>query len=139
MSCSRMILNYTVPPSLEDIEVMAEGVFETLPEEIARHCEDLTISVEEIADETTLRDLRLDDSFDLLALYRNGKVIAPGVETKVANDDDALILYRRAMLDMWCETGDDLDAVIRHIMIEELGRFFEFSDEDVEEMAGRHY
>ncbi len=139
MSCSRVILNYTVPPSLEDLEVMAENIAETLPEEIARHCEDLTVTVEDIADETTLVDLDLDDPFDLLALYKSGKAIAPGVETKVANDDDILIFYRRALLDMWCETGDDLQSVIRHVMIEELGRFFEFSDDDVEEMARRHY
>ena len=40
---------------------------------------------------------------------------------------------------MWCETQEDLQSLIRQVMIEELGRHFEFSDEDIEDMTERHY
>lgn len=139
MNCQQIIMNFTVPPSLEDLEALSKLVIEALPDELMRECEDLTVLVEDIADETTLNDLELDDVFDLPALYKNAKEIAPGIERKVANDDDVLILYRRAVLDVWCETGEDLSGVIRQIVIEELGRYFEFSDDDIEEMNSRHY
>lgn len=139
MDCQQIIMNFTVAPSIDDLEALAALVMESLPDELARNCEELVVAVEDIADETIVRDLELDDSFDLPVLYKSAKEIAPGIERKVANDDDVLVLYRRAVLDMWCETGEDLQAIIRQVMIEELGRYFEFSDDDIEDMAERHY
>ncbi len=139
MDCQRIIMNFTVPPSMEDIEDLASSALENLPEEILGRCDELGILIEDSVDETTLDDLDLDDPFDLLALYKNGKEISPGVERKVANDEDVLVIFRRPLLDMWCETQEDLPGLIRQVMIEELGRYFEFSDDDIEDMADRHY
>ncbi len=139
MNYQRIIMNFTVPPTSEDLEALAGDVLETLPDEILRSCEDVSILVEDFSDEATQSDLDVDDPYDLLAFYKSAREISPGVERKVANYDDVLILYRRPILDMWAETGDDLQNVIRQIMIEELGRHFEFSDDDIDEMAGRHY
>lgn len=139
MDCRRIIMNYTVPPSLEDLEDLANSIVETLPDELAPHCEELAIIVEDMADDTTMDDLDVEDAFDLLAVYKNGKEISPGVERKIADDDDVLVLYRRALLDMWCESEEDLLGLIRQVMIEELGRYFEFSDEDIQDMTDRHY
>ncbi len=139
MDCQQIIMNFTVPPSIDDVQALASVVLLNLPDELTRECEDLSVILEEMADETTVNDLDLDDSFDLPALYKSAKEIAPGIERKVANDDDVLILYRRAVLDLWCETGEDLQSVIRQVIIDELGRYFEFSDDDIEEMNARHY
>ena len=139
MDCQQIIMNFTVPPSVDDIEALAKVVVEGLPDELSRECEELVVSVEDIADETTVNDLDLDDAFDLPALYKSAKEIAPGIERKVANDDDVLVLYRRAVLDIWCDTGEDFQSLIRQVIIEELGRFFEFSDDDIEDMNSRHY
>jgi predicted Zn-dependent protease with MMP-like domain len=106
---------------------------------LSEYCESLAIRIEELADESLENDLDLEDPFDLVALYRSGGQIAPGVEKKVANDEDLLILFRRPLLDLWCETGDDLNAIVRQVMIEELGQYFEFSEEDIDEMTRRHY
>ena len=139
MECQSIIMNHTVPPSLEDLETLAAGVLQGMPEELLRHCEGLVILIEEIVDETMQEDLNLDDPFDLLALYKNGKEISPGIERKVANDDDVLVLYRRSLLDMWCETGEDLQSVLRQVIIEELGRYFDFSEDDMQDMADQHF
>lgn len=132
-------MSFSAPPSLEDIEVMAEEILESLPEELAQFCEGLVIRVEDLPDEATEMEMDLGDPFELPALYRSGKEIAPGIEKKTANDDDVLIIYRRSILDLWCETGEDLAACIRQAMIDELGRNFDFSDIEIEEMAARHY
>ena len=139
MQSQRIIMNFTTPPSLEDVEDLANAAWENLPEELLSRCDELTIAVEDTVDDTTMDDLDVDDAYELLALYKNGKEISPGVERKVANDDDVLVIYRRPVLDMWCETQDDLLSLIRQIMIEELGRHFEFSEDDIEDMAERHY
>lgn len=137
MECRRIVMNYTVPPGLEDVETIAEAVFETLPDEITRHCEDMSLNVEDFVDDIAMADIDIDDPFELFALFRSGKEISPGVEKKNADEGDVLILYRRPILDMWCETEDDLETVIRQVVIEELGRAFDFSDDDVHEMMDR--
>lgn len=138
-SSQRIIMNFSAPPALEDIEAMAASTLENMPEELLRFCEGLAVRIEEWPEEATEAELELQDSYELLALYKSGKEIAPGIERKTANDDDVLILFRRPLLDMWCESGDDLSGLIRQIMIEELGRHFEFSEDEIDEFASRHY
>jgi predicted Zn-dependent protease with MMP-like domain len=135
----RIIMNHTSPPGAEDLEVIAGNALEALPEELMRSCESLAIRIEEWPDETTESELDLQDPYDLLALYKSGKEISPGIEKKTANDDDVLIIFRRPVLDMWCDTGDDLTGLIRQVMIEELGRHFDFSEDEIDEFARRHY
>lgn len=139
MDRQQIIMNHSTPPSTDDLLVIAQGALETLPDELAELCESLTVLVEDFADDTILDEMELEDPYELLALYRSGKQISPGVESKVANDDDAIILFRRALLDMWCETGEDLNILVRQAMIEELAHNFEFSEEDIDDMARRHY
>ena len=135
----QIIMNYSVPPGTEEIEVMAGTVLDSMPEELLEYCEGLAIRVEDFPDEAVSEELDLENSYDLLALYRSGKEISPGVEKKTANDDDVLIVYRRPLLDMWCESCEDLIGLLRQVMIEELGRHFDFTDDEIEEMTRRHY
>src|SRR5688572_20718197 len=132
-------MNFSVPPGTEEIEAIAKEVLQNLPEELLEMCESLAIQVEELPDEATEQEMDLDDPYELLALFRSGKQISPGVESKVANDDDVLVLYRRPILDLWCETSEDLANTVRDVMIEELGRNFEFSEDEIEEMSERHH
>ncbi len=139
MSAKQIIMNFSVPPSPDDLDVMAASIMETLPEEILEFAEGMAVSMEDFPDETTEQEMELDDPYELLALYKSGKEISPGVEKKTANDDDILFLYRRPILDMWCESGDDLGMLLRQVIIEELGKHFDFSDDEIEEMNGRHF
>lgn len=139
MDQHKIIMTYAAPPSADDIGEMATEILESLPEEILEFCETLAIQVEEVADDATQSDMDVDDPFELLALYRSGKEIAPGVKRKVANDDDIIVLFRRPILDVWCETGEDLNSILREVMIEELGQNFEFSEDEIEEMTRRHH
>ena len=135
----RIIMNYTVPPGTEELEAMAVAMLEALPEEVLECCEGLALRCDEFPDDTTIEELDLEDPYDLLALYKSGSEIAPGVEKKTANDDDILVIYRRPLLDIWCESCEDLAGLLRQVMLEEIARHFDFSDEDIEEMTRRHY
>lgn len=139
MDGKRIIMNFTVPPSVEDLEVMAEEVLEHIPDELSAYADDLTIQIEEFPDDAIQSDLDLDDTYELLALYRSGKELAPGIEKKNANDDSVLILFRRPILDVWCENSEDISGLVREVIIEELGKAFDFSEDEVDEMAQRHY
>lgn len=139
MDKRQIIMNYATPPSLDDLGVIAEHAFDNLPEELIEYCDEIAIQIEELADEALEQEFDLDDPFEMVVLFRKGGQISPGVEKKSANDDDVLTVFRRPVLDIWCETGDDLSTLVRQFMIEELGSYFNFSDEEIEEMAERHY
>ena len=134
-------MNYTVPPSYDDLQVMARAVLENLPDELQERCgdEDIAIIIEDMVDEAIEQEMGLDNPFDLPVQFKSGKEISPGVEKKTAGEQDTLIIYRRAILDAWCDLGEDLTGLMRQLILEEIGRHFEFSDEDVDEMVQRHY
>lgn len=138
VSRQEIIMNYSTPPNNDDVAVFARQALESLPDELSSKCEDLILEVEEFPDDATMQDLELDTPYELLALYHSAKEISPGVQKKIANGEDKIVVYRRPILDVWCETGEDLGRLIREIIIEELARGFEFSDEDIQDMINSH-
>lgn len=138
VSRQEIIMNFSSPPTADDIGVFARQALESLPDELSAKCNDLLLEVEEFPDDATMQDLEIDTPYELLALYHSAKEISPGVQKKVANGEDKIIVYRRPILDVWCETGEDLGLLIREIMIEELARGFEFLDEDIHDMISRY-
>ena len=50
----------------------------------------------------------------------------------VRHAPDMIFLFRRPILDYWCETGEDLAHVVRHVLIHEIGHHFGLSDETME-------
>jgi len=138
-SRQQIIMHFSTPPSLDDMAGMATAHLESLPEELLEKCNDIQIRIEEFPDTAIEQEMELSDPYDLLCLFKSGSELSPGVMRKTSDADDVLILYRRPILDMWCEAGEDLNHLIRQVMIGELGTCFEFSEEDIDEMVSRHY
>ena len=118
-------------PSLGDIEALAARALETIPAELKAQLGPLVIRVEEFPDEETEAAMELESPFDILGLYRG--VALPRQSVSVPRTQlDMVFLYRRPILDYWCETDEDLAAVVRHVLIHEIGHHLGFSDEDME-------
>ncbi len=139
MTAQHIVMNFATPPSIEDLQVIAHEIIETLPDELLEYTDKLVLEIEEFPDEATEQEHNIEDPFEMLLLFKNGKELYPGVERKHSNEEDILILFRRPILDMWCESCDDLFGLIRQVMIEELGRVHEFHDQDISDMVSRHY
>ena len=107
-----IVMNFSVPPSADDLGIMARQVLDTLPDELIDKCEDTVLVMEEFPDDATEQDMELNSPYELLALYHSGREISPGVEKKIANSEDRLVVYRRPILDLWCETGEDLGVLL---------------------------
>jgi len=119
------------PPSLAEIEAMATRALAEIPPLFQRELGPVVIRVEELVDEETEAEMALESPFDLLGLYRGAPLPRRSVsDTRSAID--MIFLYRRPILDYWCETGDDLVDVVRHVLVHEIGHHFGFSDEDME-------
>jgi predicted Zn-dependent protease with MMP-like domain len=119
-----------LPPSLADLEELARRALETIPRRFKQHLGPVVIRVEEFPDEETEEAMGLDSPFDILGLYR-GVALPHKSISDPRPDLDLVFLYRRPILDYWCETGEDLAGVVRHVLIHEIGHHFGFSDEDM--------
>jgi predicted Zn-dependent protease with MMP-like domain len=119
-----------IPPSLADLERLAQSALATIPAELKRHLGPVVIRVDEFPDEETEDEMELESPFDILGLYR-GVALPHKSVSSVAPEIDMIFLYRRPILDYWCETGEDLEHVVRHVLIHEIGHHFGFSDEDM--------
>jgi len=122
---------YTAPPSLEDMEAMAAEAFASIPKELRQNVANVVIQIADFPDDETGGEMDLETPFDLLGLYRGVDLSRKSVGD-VNQDMDMVFLYRRPILDYWCETGEDLKHVIRHVLIHEIGHHFGLSDEDME-------
>jgi len=122
---------FTQPPSLEDLEAIAEAAYAGIPRELTRHVDNVVIRVVDFPDDETLDEMGCETEFDLLGLYR-GVDLSRKSTLDVVTNIDMIFLYRRPLLDYWCETGEDLTHLVRHVLIHEIGHHFGLSDEDME-------
>jgi len=118
-------------PSVADIEALAGRVLAAIPQQFRRHLGAVVIRVEDFPDEATTRAMGLRSPFDILGLYRGVALPHKSVSDPRPNVD-MIFLYRRPILDYWCETGEDLAHLVRHVLIHEIGHHFGFSDDDME-------
>ena len=127
---------YASAPTLADIEAIAAEAFATIPPALAQHVSDVAIHVVDFPDDATLEALDLESPFDLLGLYQGISLDQKSVADTLT-DIDRIYLYRRPLLDYWCDTGEDLYRVVRHVLIHEIGHHFGFSDDDMEAIEAR--
>ncbi len=126
-----MIARHSTPPTLSDLEDIATEELSRIPDELRRHVGAVVLRIEEFPDEETEEEMDLESPFDILGLYR-GVAMPRRSVLDVRTMPDMIFLYRRPILDYWCETGQDLRAVVRHVLIHEIGHHFGFSDEDMD-------
>ena len=128
------IPTFTRPPSITDLEALADRAFATIPEVLRTRIRNIVIQVEDFPDEETEREMELETPFDILGLYRGVALPRRSILDTGALGPDLIYLYRRPLLDEWCESGEDLAHLVRHVLIHEIGHHFGFSDEEMEEL-----
>jgi predicted Zn-dependent protease with MMP-like domain len=126
-------------PTPEDIDAIARAAFERLPDSFRRLSEGLVIQVTDFPDDETLKEMDAESDFDLLGLFRGRGLAQRGAVAETGELPNMIWLYRRPLLDFWCEGEDSLDEVVTHVLVHEIGHHFGLSDDDMEaiELAGR--
>lgn len=133
-----IIMNFSTPPSDDDLLVIARNCIENLPDEFADFCKDLEITVEDFVDELTESQLESDDPYEVLLFLKSGKEISPGIESTNAVDNDNLILYRRAIIDYWAEMSEDFSELVSRIIFEEIAAEHEYTPDEITEMVSNY-
>lgn len=121
----------TFAPSAADMEALARAALARIPEPFAAYLADVVLVIEEFADEATLRDMGMEDPFELTGLYSGRPVGEKDGFMGELPQPDTIHLYRRPLLDEWVDTGVSLQALITHVVVHEVGHHFGLSDDDM--------
>lgn len=124
-------------PSLEDFEALAIGAWEKLPLELKRLCRDVTLRVLDFPTDEMVEEQDLETPFDLLGLFEDTDHSAPLVINETALRVGVFTVFRRPVLDYWCEHEEMLGDVVAQIMLHEVGQHFGLSDDDLEALETR--
>lgn len=120
----------THAPDAAAIEAMARAALARIPEPFAGYLGDVVLIVEEFADDATLDALGIEDPFDLSGLY-HGRPMGEKSAFDSGAMPDRIHLYRRPILDEWCDTGLPLAELVNHVVVHEVGHHFGLSDDDM--------
>ena len=121
------------------MEELGREAIAGLPDAFREQLGDVVFAVEDFADEETLRDLGLENPFELTGVYEGHALTERSIEMS-GTLPTRIRLFRRPILDEWAERGDEtLEHLVRHVVIHEIGHHFGLSDDDMhalEDMAG---
>jgi predicted Zn-dependent protease with MMP-like domain len=125
-----MTRRFDHPPSAEEIEAIARDAMERLPDPFASHLRHVVLQIDEFADDALLAEMAIDHPLDLTGVYEGIPIGLRSVETS-GTLPDRIRLFRQAILAEWAEEGEQLEHLVRHILIHEVGHHFGLSDEEM--------
>jgi predicted Zn-dependent protease with MMP-like domain len=119
-------------PTSEDIDALAWAAFDRLPASFRRLSDGLVIQVVDFPDDETLKEMGAESEFDLLGLFRGRGLAQRGAIDETGELPNMVWLYRRPLLDFWCDGEESLGEVVTHVLVHEIGHHFGLSDADME-------
>lgn len=123
--------HHSTPPTADEIALLAEQALASIPKALRRHIDNVTLTVEDLADDATLAEMGLDNAWDLSGLY-HGTPLGERSTQDLIRMPDLITLYRLPILLEWVEEGEDLARLVRNVVIHELAHHFGFTDAEIE-------
>jgi predicted Zn-dependent protease with MMP-like domain len=118
-------------PSLADIEALAGAARRRLPAAFAEAAAGVAVQVAEFAPEEMLREMGLEDPFELTGLYE-GVPLTEKSAFDSPDRPDIIWLFRGPILEEWIDRGDvALDHLVAHVYVHELAHHLGWSDDDI--------
>ncbi|MBC2834153.1 metallopeptidase family protein [Paragemmobacter straminiformis] len=118
-------------PDLGLIEELAQDAIAALPAPYRAAAGLVALRVVDFASDELLEEMGLTDPFELTGLYDGVPLTEKSVMDQPAQPD-TIWLFRRPILDEWCERGDvGLGDMVTHVLVHELAHHFGWSDDDI--------
>lgn len=128
--------NKATAPTLAEFEALAQTAWNKLPAEFRTLAGDVVIRIEDFANDDLLDEMEIEDPFELTGLYQGVSLDRRSV-SDAAREPDMVSLYRRAILDEWASSDEELGHLVAHVLIHEIGHHFGFSDDDMDAIESR--
>jgi predicted Zn-dependent protease with MMP-like domain len=77
-----------------------------------------------------IAEMQAESEFDLLGLF-SGTGLPFRSESASGQMPNMIWLYRRPILDYWAEHEETLGAIVKHVLLHEIGHHFGLSDDDM--------
>jgi len=122
---------HMLAPSLDDIAEIGSAALARLPQQFLENITEIIIQVVDFPDEETCRELDIENPFEILGLYSGVDLTSKNILDQPSGPD-IIFLYRRPILDCWCEGDDSLADIVTHVLVHEIGHHFGLSDEAME-------
>jgi predicted Zn-dependent protease with MMP-like domain len=120
-------------PSLAEFEVIASEAFRRLPARFRAKCEGVVVRVEDYPTDEVLDSMGIQSELDLLGLFQ-GVGLPFQSESAPVQMPNMVFLYRVPILLYWAEHEETLGAIIKHVLVHEIGHHFGLSDDDMMEI-----
>jgi predicted Zn-dependent protease with MMP-like domain len=130
VTCDPLAWRATKAPSLAELEVLAGEVFRRLPKRFRNLAADVVIRVDDFPTDDVLDEMGAETEFDLLGLFQ-GVGLPFRSESAAVQMPNMIWLYRRPILDYWAEHDETLGAIVKHVLVHEIGHHFGLSDADM--------
>jgi predicted Zn-dependent protease with MMP-like domain len=117
-------------PTLAEFEVLAGEVFRHLPKGFRDLCTNVVIQIDDFPSRDVLRRMQARSQFDLLGLF-HGVGLPFRSESAPLQMPNMIWLYRRPILNYWAAHDETLGAIVKHVLIHEIGHHFGLSDDDM--------
>ena len=117
-------------PSLAELELLATEALRRLPRKFRDLCADVVVQVDDFPAEEVLDYMSAETEFDLLGLFQ-GVGLPFRAESEPMQMPNMIWLYRRPILDYWAEHEETLGALVKHVLVHEIGHHFGLSDADM--------
>jgi len=118
-------------PDAALIERLALDAVAALPPPFRAGARAVVLRIEDFPPDELLRELKVDDPFDLTGLY-DGIPLTEKSVLDQPQQPDLIWLFRRAILDEWAARGDiGLGDLVHHVLVHELAHHFGWSDGDI--------
>jgi predicted Zn-dependent protease with MMP-like domain len=122
---------FGLAPTAEEIEALARAALARLPAPFREHLGEIRVVVEEFGDEEVLRELGIEDPFELTGVYE-GVPVGDKASAPSGTLPDRIRLFRAPILDEWIARGDEsLEHLVAHVLIHEVGHHFGLSDAQI--------
>jgi predicted Zn-dependent protease with MMP-like domain len=119
-------------PTLDDIELLARDIFESLPDEFRAKCGEILFRVDDFPDDDVIEEMELESPYEILGLFQGTAITEAQESDPVPREPNVVYLYRRPILDEWSDSQITLGDIITHVLVHEIGHHFGYSDEDME-------
>ncbi|HEX9955482.1 MAG TPA: metallopeptidase family protein, partial [Allosphingosinicella sp.] len=106
----------TFAPDAATLERLAAEAMERLPDAFRTHLSGVVVRIEDFADDDVLRDMGIEDPFELTGLY-TGRSMRDSSSWASGELPPIIYLYRRPLLDEWAASGVGLEALITHVIV----------------------